>query len=158
MRTADLEDDAPAGPSAAAALRETRFLLAQLSRAWAAHGCPGTSACCQLQVTGRPPWLWPSEWAVLAAELARTGRPLPPARADGGCPFLDPDGKRCTVYEARPSGCRSYFCHRRTGPAQEPAAATHALLERLASLNLARAPDAAPKPLPEWHADATRGL
>lgn len=159
MATVPDDDDDAAVDSAAArrALTETRHVLREASRAWAAFSCPGTSECCQLATTKRPPWLWPSEWAVLTARLARDRRPLPPARADGGCPFLDEAGRRCTVYEDRPAGCRTFFCHRVIGPTRVPAPETNALLERLAAANLAVDPRAAPRSLLEWWADARKG-
>lgn len=133
-----------------AAVTETRAILKKGSQAWAQHGCPGTAECCQLAVTQRAPWLWPSEWKVIEARLQRDRRALPPPRADGACPFLDAAGKRCTVYEDRPLGCRTYFCHRVTGPAKQPAAQTNALLERLAAANVAVDDQAAPLSIEEW--------
>lgn len=146
------EDDGETAQSTRArrARGETRHVLERGSRTWAAFSCPGTAECCQLQVTKRLPWLWPSEWAVLEARLRRDGRPLPLARADGGCPLLDATGKRCTVYEDRPLGCRTFFCHRVQGPARVPAEETHALDGRLAALNLAVDPQAAPRSILEW--------
>lgn len=135
---------------------ETRAVLRQASAAWARHSCPGTSECCQLAVTKRPPWLWPSEWKVLEAALQRAGRPLPPARQDGGCPFLDAAGQRCTVYEDRPLGCRTFFCQRIVGPARLPADETNALLDRLRAINVATDDDAAPHSILEWHAASVR--
>jgi len=132
------------------AATETRAVLRQASAAWARHSCPGTSECCQLAVTKRPPWLWPSEWKVLQAALEKAKRPLPPLRADGGCPFLDAAGQRCTVYEDRPLGCRTFFCHRIEGPAKLPADETNALLERLKGLNLATDDEAEPRSILDW--------
>ena len=106
----------------------------------------------QLKTTGRPPWLWPSEWALL---MKRVGQVVPPARADGGCAFLDPGGTRCTVYEDRPFGCRTFFCHRIRGPAAVPSESTEALLERLKALNLALDDEAQVRSLPEL-CDAAR--
>lgn len=154
----DDSDDATAESTALRrALSETRHVLKETSRAWEPFSCPGTAECCQLAATKRPPWLWPTEWAVLEARLARDRRPLPPARADGGCPFLDAAGERCTVYEDRPAGCRSFFCHRVTGPAQVPAPETNALYERLAAVNLAVDGSAAPRSLLDWWAASRRG-
>ncbi len=133
------------------AVTETRAILSKADAAWSKHGCPGTAECCQLAVTRRPPWLWPSEWKVIEAHLLRERRPLPPARADGGCPFLDAAGLRCTVYEARPLGCRTFFCHRITGPTKLPADETNALLDRLRSLNVSTHDDALPHSILEWH-------
>ncbi|MEW6434722.1 MAG: YkgJ family cysteine cluster protein [Myxococcota bacterium] len=154
------DDDEPTAAKSSAERRrardETRHVLREGSRAWTPFSCPGTAECCQLAVTRCPPWLWPSEWEVLEDALRRAGRPLPPARADGGCPFLDAQGKRCTVYESRPLGCRTFFCHRVTGPTRVPANETNALLDRLAALNLAVDPHARPRSLLEWWADAAR--
>jgi Fe-S-cluster containining protein len=136
-------------PELARAIKETRAILAFADQAWAKHGCPASGACCQLKVTGRPPWLWPTEWALLEAHLAKAGRTVPPPRADGGCVFLDTEGRRCTVYEARPFGCRTYFCEKVTGPNRQPAEKTNALLERLAAVNLALDDQAKPRALPE---------
>lgn len=132
------------------AVTETRAILKKGSAAWDQHGCPGTAECCQLAVTKRPPWLWPSEWLVIEARLSREKRPKPASRPDGGCPFLDAAGKRCTIYEDRPLGCRTYFCHRITGPAKVPAEATNALLERLAAVNIAADAEAVPRSLLGW--------
>src|SRR5208283_6232153 len=85
--------------------------------AYRPYRCPGTAECCQLATTKREPWLWPIEWEAL---LAAKGGHLPAERADGGCPFLAEDGKRCSVYAARPFGCRTFYCHRIQGPAHEP--------------------------------------
>lgn len=159
MATLADDDDEAAGDSDLARRRardETRHVLREGSRAWAPFSCPGTAECCQLAVTKRPPWLWPSEWDVLLEHLRRARRPLPPARGDGGCPFLDEPGRRCTVYDARPLGCRTFFCHRVTGPARVPADETNALLERLAALNLAVDDEARPRSLLDWWADARR--
>ena len=133
------------------AMTETRAILEKASATWSRHGCPGTSECCQLAVTRRPPWLWPSEWKVLEARLEKDRRPLPPVRADGGCPFLDAAGTRCTVYESRPFGCRTFFCHRITGPTKLPADETNALLDRLRAVNVATDDDAVPHSILEWH-------
>ncbi|MBX7097018.1 MAG: YkgJ family cysteine cluster protein [Myxococcaceae bacterium] len=134
-----------------AALLETKAVLRHADRTWARWSCPSTAECCQLATTRRPPWLWPSEWAVLEEHLAHEGRALPPPRADGGCPFLDESGKRCTVYEARPFGCRTFFCHRVRGPSKHPGEGTDALLRRLSALNLELDDAAQPRPLPEWY-------
>lgn len=152
-RTVPDDADEPAAFDASArrrALAETRHVLREGSRAWAPYSCPGSAECCQLAVTKRPPWLWPTEWAVLVDRLARERRPLPPKRPDGACPFLDASGKRCTVYEDRPLGCRTFFCGRVQGPARVPADETNALLERLEALNLALDARAAPRALPDW--------
>lgn len=153
----DGDDEVPAPVRRLRALAETRAVLAKASSTWSRWSCPGTSECCQLATTKRPPWLWPSEWALLRQRLERERRPLPPPRDDGGCPFLDASGRRCTVYEDRPFGCRTFFCHRVMGPSQVPSAVTNALLDQLRGANLAWEDDAAPRSLPEWHAAALAG-
>ncbi len=151
---AKLPDDEPSAAEMNLAWRraiaETRAVLRQGSEAWAKHSCPGSSECCQLAVTKRPPWLWPSEWKVIEARLAREKRALPALRADGACPMLDAAGKRCTVYEDRPLGCRTYFCHRIIGPAKLPGEETNALLERLKALNLAVDDQAGARSILDW--------
>lgn len=127
------------------ALAETRAVLRLADQAYAPFRCPASAECCQLEKTGRPPWLWPTEWRLLRERV----KALPPPRADGACPFLDAAGQRCTVYEVRPFGCRTFFCQRVQGPARQPAERTDALLTRLRQLNLELDPDAAPRPLPE---------
>jgi Fe-S-cluster containining protein len=101
-------------------------------------------------VTKRPPWLWPSEWKVIEERLARDKRQMPAARSDGACPFLDSSGLRCSIYEDRPLGCRTFFCHRVVGPSKLPADETNALLERLRDLNLAVDDSASPRSILEW--------
>lgn len=132
------------------AAQETRVVYAQADTAWRPYGCPASADCCHRAMTSRPPWLWPSEWTVLEEALAAERRALPPARADGACPFLDDAGRRCTVYAHRPFGCRTFFCERVTGPGQQPTEATNGLLERLEALNRRVSAEAAPRPLPEW--------
>ena len=113
------EDDArPQTPHAV--LRDTRAVYRLADAAYAPYSCPASGECCQLAVTKRQPWLWLPEWLVLKDRLRQQGRPLPPRRPDGGCPFLDETGKRCTVYEDRPFGCRTFFCSRISGPARQP--------------------------------------
>jgi hypothetical protein len=134
------------------ALTETRAILAKSSGAWSAWSCPSTAECCQLAITQRPPWLWLSEWLVILEGLTRRKRPLPPPRADGACPFLDGTGKRCSIYEERPLGCRTFFCHRIEGPSKLPTEATHRLMDRLAAVNLATDATLSPQSILLWHA------
>ncbi len=128
------------------AVEHTRRLLARAAALYAPFSCPATAECCHLATTSRPPWVWPTEWQLVLEALASQHRALPPARADGGCRLLDERG-RCSIYAARPFGCRTFFCHRRLGPADEPTAEVHALDDQLTRLNIARAPNAKPLPL-----------
>ena len=134
-----------------AAQKETLAVFRLADAAYAPFSCSGTAECCQLAARKREPWLWPSEW-----ELLRQRGPVPPPRADGGCPFLDPGGGRCTVYEHRPFGCRTFFCHRIRGPSHQPSAAVNALLERLERVNQRLDPEVkGPRPIREWLALST---
>ncbi len=155
MRTRDdwdEEDDAPRGGTRERerAQKEVRAVYRQADAAYAPYSCPASGECCQLAVTRRQPWLWQPEW-----ELLSRGRPLPPPRADGGCPYLDATGLRCSVYADRPFGCRTFFCERIRGPSRQPAEAVATLLERLERVSQRVAPSLkAPRPLLDWHAEA----
>lgn len=133
------------------AATELATLYRRADAAYAPYSCPATAECCQLAARGREPWLWEAEWNALRSALPT----LPPRRADGGCPFLDGAGQRCTAYAHRPLGCRTFFCHRRQGPAREPVAEMDRLQRRLESLARTLNPDeAGPRPLTEWYAEA----
>lgn len=125
--------------------RETRVIYEKADALWSRFSCPGSAECCQLGKTGRQPWLWPSEWRVLAGD-----QPLPLPRADGACPFLVEN--RCSRYADRPLGCRTFFCHRIRGPAKHPVAQMDALLTRLERVNLGDDEAAQPRPLLEYFA------
>jgi Fe-S-cluster containining protein len=154
MRTRDWDDEeqapAPAAVAEARALSELRAIYRQADAAYAPFSCPASGECCQLAKTQRQPWLWEPEWKLLSGR-----RPLPPKRADGGCPYLDGSGLRCTAYADRPFGCRTFFCERIRGPARQPAETVDALLRRLEAVSLRVRPGlTGPRPLLEWHAEA----
>lgn len=145
-----MTDDEPPRPTRITTLRRLEGIYRKVDAAYAGHGCPGTAECCQVAMTQREPWLFAPEWWALLAELARAGRALPGPRPDGGCPFLDPAGRRCTVYSARPLGCRTFFCHRRTGPAREPVEKVDTAHRQLEALASEASDDAMPRPLRGW--------
>jgi Fe-S-cluster containining protein len=128
------------------AVKATRAIYAKADATWARFSCPSSGECCQLAKTKRQPWLWPSEWNVLSQ-----ARVLPPPRDDGACPYLDASGRRCTVYEDRPLGCRTFFCHRIIGPAKHPVLEMDALLRRLERVNLDEDESAEARPLLSWY-------
>jgi uncharacterized protein len=135
-----------------AALQELRAIYRLADAAYRPYSCPSSAECCQLATTQREPWLWPVEWEAL---LEAKGGQLPAARADGGCPFLEPEGKRCSVYASRPFGCRTFFCHRIRGPAREPIEAVALLSQRLERVAQRLDEDcAAPRPLLSWAREA----
>jgi uncharacterized protein len=96
------------GPPALAVLQDADRLL----DGWR---CDCSAECCDFRGSGREPYVTSAEFAILEADVARQGRKLPGAREDGLCPFLAADGKRCTVYAARPLGCRTFYCERASG-------------------------------------------
>lgn len=104
--------------------KKTRALLQLASDVVAGVGCDCSTECCRFGVTGREPWVTRAEWELVLLEVRRQGRRLPVLRDDddddeGRCPFLDDDGQgggRCRVYEARPLGCRTFFCERAVQP------------------------------------------
>jgi len=109
-------------------------------------GCGGTT------LTPAVPWLWEVEWAALRSAVPS----LPSPRPDGGCPFLDPAGKRCTAYLHRPLGCRTYVCHRIRGPAHQPIEEMDRLQRRLETVARTLNPDEeGPRPLTAWYGEAS---
>lgn len=149
----DREPEVSATPTRATTLRLLAGLYRQADAAYAPFSCPASGECCNLARTGRPPYLWTPEWDALRAALERTGRTMPPARADGGCPFLDDSGKRCSVYADRPFGCRTFFCERIRGPAKQPLEAVVRISRKLEELSVAVDPELqAPRSILDWHA------
>lgn len=146
------EDDRPTLPEPARwarAMKEVRAVYRHADRAYAPFSCPASSECCQLAVTKRQPWLWEPEWRVLLDAVSRQQLEVTP-RADGGCPLLDAEGKRCRVYADRPLGCRTYFCQRVRGPSREPMEEMTTLSRRLEHLSTDLDEAAAPRPLLDW--------
>jgi Fe-S-cluster containining protein len=118
-----------------------------LLRGWS---CDGSTDCCRFDVTGREPHLWPAEWALLAKGIAARGARLRRLPLAGTCPLLGSDG-RCTVYDARPFGCRTYYCARATGPTRRPPRAELAEIgRRIATLSERSQPGAKPRALTRW--------
>jgi Fe-S-cluster containining protein len=66
------------------------------------------SRCCRFDVTGREPSVTKAEFDVVWNAWRKTGRRVRAHDAFGSCPFLVDD--RCGVYDARPLGCRTFFC------------------------------------------------
>ena len=136
-----------------AAARALETLYRRADSAWSGFRCPASAECCQLSKRGREPWLWSVEWDA----LRRAVPALPPARADGGCRFLDAEGRRCTVYASRPLGCRTYFCHRATGPGHEPVEEMDLLQRKLEDIARSLRPEeAGPRRLSEWLEEVDR--
>ena len=74
--------------------------------------CRLSGRCCRFQEYGHTLFLSAAEASVLVADAPPPARPLD----DGAfCPWQDERGQ-CTARDARPLGCRVYFCD----PAYEP--------------------------------------
>lgn len=114
--------------------------------------CDCSAACCDFRGSGREPYVTSSEFAILEAEVARQGRKLPKAREDGLCPFLAADRMRCTVYAARPLGCRTFYCDRASGFGAFPRKEIAELPRALEDLSGAKG-----RPLTRWLASGRRG-
>src|SRR5688572_19071014 len=108
-------------------------VLGQADRHLAGWSCPRSTDCCRFDDSGREPYLTEVEWRVIEAELGRQGRKLPAEPDDGTCPFLAAD-RRCTIYAARPIGCRTYFCARATPAGPYPRAELGELVRDLEAL------------------------
>jgi len=128
----DLDEDTGAASRAiprtvARLLAEVRSLFRRVDKLLESTSCDGRGECCQLATTGLEPYLFQIEVALLEGALRTQSREWPPGRPDGGCPFLDASGRRCSVYDARPFGCRTYFCGRMRAPRPYPNAQVEAL-------------------------------
>jgi Fe-S-cluster containining protein len=83
-------------------------LYAELDEAVAALGpvCQLSGRCCRFNEYGHTLFVSSPEAELLLADAPRPSRPLD----DGAtCPWQDALG-RCTARDARPLGCRVYFC------------------------------------------------
>jgi Fe-S-cluster containining protein len=117
--------------SQAAFLDELAALYREVDALYEGWSCPGSTECCRFGITGRQPYVTSIEVAAIETALRARGSdgPLPkhkralPLTSDAGrervCALLDRNGK-CSVYAARPFGCRTFYCERATpGPGPE---------------------------------------
>ena len=108
-------DDAVATGDSLTLLGELRALYAEIDRAFSGWACEASTDCCRFGVTGREPYPTAIEMAELErAVKARGGLPKRrslPVAGERRCTLLGDDG-RCLVYDARPFGCRTFFCQR----------------------------------------------
>jgi uncharacterized protein len=129
-----------AGGGEEALLEELAVLYRQVDASREGASCPASTECCRFGVTGREPYVTSIEVAALRRAVARRGGPLSAkrralplagnpdvaprsgaAKRERICAFLDVSG-RCSVYESRPFGCRTFYCARATVPAKGGAA------------------------------------
>lgn len=114
--------------------RDLMALYEEVDHAFTLASCPASTECCRFGVTGREPYVTSIELAVLERAIGARGgarvlrRSPPPLEQNNDakpapkrlqlvdervCPMLDVAG-RCVVYQARPFGCRTFFCERAT--------------------------------------------
>lgn len=109
-----------------ALLRELEALYERAAQLYAGASCDLSTECCRFGITGREPQVTSIELSLVRRALAARGGGLPKKRAlplagsrvrdERTCPMLDPQG-RCSIYAARPLGCRTFFCERADVPA-----------------------------------------
>lgn len=102
-------------------LLELTALYARVDALYADWTCPTSTECCRFGITGRQPYVTGIEALALRSALARSAGPLSDnkralpilmsAERERVCPLLDRN-QRCSVYDVRPLGCRTFFCER----------------------------------------------
>ncbi len=118
-------------PRALDPLDQLKRIYRELDAAYSGWTCPGRADCCQFGKTGKEPQLWPIEWKLLKPALR--ANPKTKGGEKGDCPALDPQTRRCRAYEARPFGCRTFFCEL-AEPDGNPRAEMRRLTRELADL------------------------
>lgn len=118
--------------------------------------CLASTECCRFGITGREPYVTSLELAALRRAVAARGGPrswrrapvvgrdpqgastsrvaLPVIAEERTCPLLDAAG-RCAAYEARPLGCRTFFCDRADPAGKVKQREVNALVRRLQDLS-----------------------
>ena len=128
-------------------------LYARVDALLAPFSCDASTECCRFGITGREPYVTPIELAEIEHAIAARGGPPSIASPRAGralrvvaevdderrCPLLSPAG-RCTIYAARPLGCRTFFCERVQGPGKLPRAEVQAVARDVATLAARFAP------------------
>ncbi len=132
-------------------LSELKALYNRADELFAGASCATSTECCRFGITGREPQVTSIELALVRRALAARGgalqakkRALPLAdtgvRDERTCPMLDAHGK-CSVYAARPLGCRNFFCGRADVPAQPSRQELRELVRELQLLASRHAPE-----------------
>jgi hypothetical protein len=138
-------------------LRELFGLYEELDAAYAGATCEASTECCRFGRTGREPYVTSIEWSAIDRARSRNGGPLPARkralplvagdRDERTCPLLDIQG-RCSVYDSRPFGCRTYFCERASVPSAPDRRAQKEFVNRLRDIAARHEPGGeAPRPL-----------
>ena len=140
-----------------AILEELFAFYRQVDACYEGSHCPSSTECCRFGLTGREPYVTSVEVAGLRRAISHRGglpsakrRALPmvtTAVVERICPFLDTLG-RCSVYESRPLGCRTFYCSRATVTARTRGAAQREFVNRLRDIASRHEPGGdAPRPL-----------
>ena len=104
-----------AGEVPAAAEATVREIYRELDERPVERACVRRGDCCSFKRTGREPYVTKGEVLLVAKAYRASGRRRIAEAPDGSCPLLDASGK-CSVYAARPFGCRTHFCAAAGGP------------------------------------------
>lgn len=116
-------------------------VYARIDAMLAPFSCRASTGCCRFAQTGREPYLTRlEEEALRRARAARPRKKLPLLGREGTCAFLQDDG-RCAEYEARPYGCRTFFCENREGPRDLPRREINRLAQELLELSVRHFPE-----------------
>jgi Fe-S-cluster containining protein len=102
-------------------LAELAELYREVDALYADWSCPSSTECCRFGVTGRQPYVTSIELAAIRRAIARRGGELAKAKRalpitddmerERICPLLDRNA-RCSIYQDRPLGCRTFYCER----------------------------------------------
>src|SRR5262249_49740034 len=124
-------------PPPAELLAELEAVYRDADRLYAGWSCPASTECCRFGVTGREPYVTSIELAAPRKAMAARGGPrswkkaLPVLPAgERTCPLLDAAG-RCSVYDARPLGCRTFYCDRAAPGGKVKQPEVNALVRRI---------------------------
>jgi len=124
------------GDDTAALEAELEQLYRDADALYAGWSCPASTDCCQFGRTGREPYVTSIELVAMRraaahAPIQRGSKALP--LADRRCRFLTREG-RCSIYEARPFGCRTFFCDRADEGSRVKQTAINDLVRRLKAI------------------------
>ncbi|MBI5538058.1 MAG: YkgJ family cysteine cluster protein [Deltaproteobacteria bacterium] len=107
-----------------ALLAELEAIYQEVDAKFAGWTCPASTECCRFGLTGVEPYVTSIEYLAVLKAIQKRGGPLRDKRKalalegtgvrdERTCALLDRSG-RCSIYEARPIGCRTFFCARAT--------------------------------------------
>jgi Fe-S-cluster containining protein len=132
-----------------ALLDELLELYRHVEQLLAGASCDASSECCRFGITGREPQVTSLEVALLRRAVRARGGLLPEKRRalplleatlgrprgkdERTCPLLDRASK-CSVYAARPLGCRTFFCQRADLPEKPSRGELQEVVRRLQTL------------------------